>query len=173
MPVLNSLKFRKGLNKRLVTRNRAKSRTIAAEHELKRAQHHLTAFPKSVSQNGVLDKKAIEVRERKLRLVDRLESNHTGEAVELAAAERKVRQAKELRKHPVIGRIRLGRFIADVFFNSGKVDVVKRKMERVFSVSKKAQSKAVPLPQSGPSRLTFKKGASSKSGPMMGKSPKA
>lgn len=172
MPVMNSLKFRKSLNKRLAERDRAKNRTIAAEHELKRAQHHISTLPTSVSQNPKQREEALKNRDRKMRLLQKLESSHTGEAVELASAERKLRGAKNFRKGALVGGIRLGRTIADILLGSNKVSVVTKNMGRVFSTVKKSNAKKPVVVQRYHDRLTFKKGTPSKVGPMLGRSPR-
>lgn len=168
MPVLNRLKFRKGLNKALQSRDIAKSRSIAAEHEFKRAQHHMKNLP---AIEGIVEERrqALLIRDGKSRQLHKLEMNKLHESVDLVNSNRKVDKFNNLRKEPVVGGLRLGRAIANILLGSNKVSTVAKNMGRVFSVAKKTEKKKPVVMSKSAGRLTFKKGTPSSGGPMMGR----
>jgi len=171
MPVLNRLKFRKGLNKSLLVRDRAKSRSLAAEHEFKRAEHHLNSLP-VVKGTPEERRQAFLLKDRKSRELHKLEMNKLRESVELTSADRAVNSAKNLRKRPVVGGLRLGRTIADILLGSNRVTTVTKKMGRVFSVAKSPEKKRkVPISRYS-EKMTYRKDSSENRGPMRGRKPK-
>jgi hypothetical protein len=169
MPVLKSLKFRGKLNQSLRRVDVAKARTTAAEHEFNRAEHHFKALPK-ISVADEERREALIVRDRKARDLQKLEPNHLRESVELSAAQRKLNSAKRFRQSPEVAKLRIGRALFDILLGSPKVDVMTKRMKRVFSVAKKGAKKEAPQRRMD-SRSVFKKAPESK-GPMRGRNPR-
>jgi len=173
MPVLNRLKFRKRVNEALLVRDKANSRSIAAEHEFKRAEHHVNSLP---ALKGTMEERmhAASIREGKQRQLRKLEMNALGEAVDLSVANKKFNLAKNSRKKAPVAGLRIGQAIANIFLGSNKVTSVTKKMGRVFSVAKKTEKKKPLVTTSRyAQRLTPKRENPPTRGPIRGRFPRA